>query len=61
MAMSPVEVREEIDIASVDPLFIDRQRNRYASRAIAYVVWLNGLAVIALLLASRMRAFRLRK
>jgi hypothetical protein len=34
---------------SVDPLFIERQRNRYASRAVAYLVWLNGLAAIALL------------
>ena len=28
---------------------LDRQRNRYAGRAVAYVVWLNGLAAIALL------------
>jgi hypothetical protein len=45
-----IDVREEIDILSVDPLFIERQRNRYASRAVAYVVWLNGLAALALLL-----------
>src|SRR5215813_5028326 len=48
--MTPVE-RREVDIVSVDPLFIERQRNRYASRAIAYVVWLNGLAAIALLIS----------
>jgi hypothetical protein len=51
--MSPVE-RKEVDIVSVDPLFIERQRNRYdryASRAIAYVVWLNGLAAIALVIS----------
>ena len=51
--MSPVE-RKEVDIVSVDPLFIERQRNRYdrfASRAIAYVVWLNGLAAIGLLIS----------
>src|SRR5262249_42186467 len=51
--MSPVE-RKEVDIVSVDPLFIERQTNRYdryASRAIAYVVWLNGLAAIALLIS----------
>ena len=46
-----IDVREEIDIVSVDPLFIERQRNRYASRGVAYVVWLNGLAAIALLVA----------
>ena len=48
--MTPIEVREEIDVVSVDPLFIERQRNRYASRAIAYLVWLNGLSAIALLI-----------
>jgi hypothetical protein len=45
-----IEVLEEVDMVSLDPLFIERQRNRYASRAVAYVVWLNGLAAIALLL-----------
>src|SRR4026207_1376494 len=50
MTMSPIEVREEIDVVSVDALFIERQRNRYASRAVAYLVWLNGLAAIALLI-----------
>ena len=51
--MSPVE-RKEVDIVSVDPLYIERQTNRYdryASRAIAYVVWLNGLAAIGLLIS----------
>src|SRR4029078_3189808 len=50
MTMSPIEVREEIDVVSLDPLFIERQRKRYASRAVAYLVWLNGLAAIALLI-----------
>jgi hypothetical protein len=48
--MSPLEVREEIGVVSIDPLYIERQRNRYASRAVAYLVWLNGLAAIALLI-----------
>src|SRR5215475_370445 len=48
--MSPIEVIKEVDVVSVDPLFIERQRNRYASRAIAYIVWLNGLAAIAVLI-----------
>ena len=48
--MPTVEVRKEVDLVSIDPLFIERQRNRYASRAVAYVVWLNGLAAIALLI-----------
>jgi hypothetical protein len=50
MPMADIEVREEVDVVSFDPLFIERQRNRYASRAVAYVVWLNGLAAIALLI-----------
>jgi hypothetical protein len=48
--MSPIEVRKEVDVVSVDPLFIERQRNRYAGRVIAYIVWLNGLSAIALLI-----------
>jgi hypothetical protein len=44
--MSPLEVRE----VSIDPLYIERQRNRYASRAVAYLVWLNGVAAIGLLI-----------
>jgi hypothetical protein len=51
VAMSPIEVREEVDVVSVDPLFIERQRNRYASRVIAYIVWLNGLSAIGLLIS----------
>ena len=47
--MNPIE-RKEVDIVSADPLFIERQRNRYASRAVSYVVWLNGLAAIALVI-----------
>ena len=54
--MSPVEVKKEVDIVSVAPLFIERQRNRYASRALASVVWLNGLAAIALLVTLAARA-----
>jgi hypothetical protein len=45
-----IDVIEEVDLVSLDPLFIERQRNRYASRAVAYVVWLNGLGALALLL-----------
>ena len=45
-----VDIREEVDVIKVDPLFIERQRNRYAGRAVAYIVWLNGLAAIALLI-----------
>ena len=44
--MSPLEVRE----VSIDPLYIERQRNLYASRAVAYLVWLKGVAAIGLLI-----------
>ena len=50
MTTPPIEVREEIDVVSVDPLFVERQRNLYASRAVASLVWLNGLAAIGLLI-----------
>jgi hypothetical protein len=46
-----IDIREEIDVVSLDPAFLERQRNRYASRGVAYVVWLNGLAAIALLVS----------
>jgi len=45
----PVETREEIDVVNVDPLFNERQRDRYASRGLGYVVLLNGIAALALL------------
>ena len=38
----------------VDPLFFERQRNRYASRGVAFLVILNGIAAL-LLLASFVR------
>ena len=43
-------VVEEVDIV-VDPRFVERERNRYASRAVGYLVILNGLAAIVLLAA----------
>ncbi len=43
------DIREEIDVVSIDPLFLERQRNRYASRSVVLVVLLNGIAAIALL------------
>jgi hypothetical protein len=44
-----IDIREEVDIVRVDPLFLERQRNRYASRGVALVVLLNGVAAILLL------------
>ena len=45
----PPDYREEVDIVRVDPLFLERQRNRYASRAVAFLVILNGIAALVLL------------
>ena len=45
----PPDFREEVDIVRIDPLFLERQRNRYASRAVAFLVILNGIAALLLL------------
>ena len=50
-ARAEIDIREEVDIVRVDPTFLERQRNRYASRGVALVVLLNGVAAIALLVA----------
>jgi hypothetical protein len=49
-----VDIREEVDVVRVDPLFVERERNRYASRGVAFLVILNGIAAL-LLLASFVR------
>jgi hypothetical protein len=46
----PPDIRSEVDIVTVDPLFLEKQRNRYASRAVGYVVLLNGVAALVLLI-----------
>jgi hypothetical protein len=54
MTVSPgakIDVREEIDVVTIDPTFLETQRNRYASRGVALIVLLNGVAAIALLVA----------
>ena len=45
----PPDLREEIDIVRIDPLFLERQRNRYASRAVAFLIILNGIGALLLL------------
>ncbi|MGA8690892.1 MAG: hypothetical protein WB662_13555 [Methyloceanibacter sp.] len=45
----PPDFREELDIVGIDPLFLERQRNRYASRGVAFLVILNGIAALVLL------------
>ena len=44
-----IDIREEVDIVRIDPLFVERQRNKYASRGVALIVLLNGVAAIVLL------------
>jgi hypothetical protein len=46
-----IDIREEVDIVRIDPLFVERQRNKYASRGVALIVLLNGVAAIVLLVA----------
>ena len=48
MSIPPVDHREGFD-DPIDPLFLERQRRRYASRAIAYLVLLNGVAALIML------------
>jgi len=48
-AEPPPDYREEVDIVRIDPLFLERQRNRYASRGVAFLVILNGIAALILL------------
>jgi hypothetical protein len=44
-----VDIREEVDVLNIDPLFLERQRDRFASRGIAYLILLNGVAALILL------------
>ena len=48
MSIPPVDHREGFE-DSIDPLLLERQRRRYASRAIAYLVLLNGVAALIML------------
>jgi hypothetical protein len=36
-------------LVCVDPLFVERERNRYASHGVAFLVILNGIAALLLL------------
>jgi hypothetical protein len=47
MSIPPADYREGLD--ETDSLLLERQRRRYASRAIAYLVLLNGVAALILL------------
>src|SRR5918996_5626149 len=53
MTIPPTEYRDD----ALDALLLERQRRRYASRAIAYLVLLNGVAALILLASlSRLAA-----
>jgi hypothetical protein len=49
MTASPADYGEEVDVVSIEPLFLQTQRNRYASRGIAYLILLNGIAALIVL------------
>jgi hypothetical protein len=51
MTEPPVDYREEIDIVRIDPLSLERQRSRYASRGVTFLILLNGVAALVLLAA----------
>jgi hypothetical protein len=40
---------DRLDVVRVDPFFMERQRNQYANRGVAFVVLLNAAAAIVLL------------
>lgn len=41
--------RAELDIVRIDPLYLARQRDRYASRGVTVLILLNGVAALVLL------------
>ena len=45
----PPDYREEVDIVRIDRLFLERKRNRYPSRGVAFLVILNGITALVLL------------
>lgn len=49
MTEPPIDYREELDIIRIDPLALERQRNRYASRGVSLLILLNGAAALVLL------------
>src|SRR5262245_23836194 len=42
---------EQVDVLSIGPLFFERHRSQYASRAIACLILLNGVAALLLLMS----------
>jgi hypothetical protein len=49
MTEPPIDYREELDIIRIDPLALERQRIRYASRGVSLLILLNGAAALVLL------------
>jgi hypothetical protein len=48
-AAPPPDFREELDIVRFDPLSLERQRNRLASRGVTLLVLINAVAALILL------------
>jgi hypothetical protein len=48
-AVPPPDFREELDIVRFDPLSLERQRNRLASRGVTLLVLINAVAALILL------------
>jgi hypothetical protein len=49
MTQPPIDYREELDIVRIDPLYLERQRNRDAGRGVSFLILLNGAAALVLL------------
>ena len=50
-----IDIREEADIVRVDPTFLERQRNRYASRGLAFSCIVERSLLSHLLMAYQRR------
>ena len=49
MTEPPISYREELEVVRIDPLYLERQRNRHARRGVSFLILLNGVAALVLL------------
>lgn len=49
MTEPPISYREELQVVRIDRLYLERQRNRHASRGVSFLILLNGVAALVLL------------